>query len=644
MKRLALRVLSGAAVCAVLAEVSGCATKPSTGFGVAAGPAVAIGSFPANATMTRDYGIVEWRLFVGAKQYVITGFRPDGSPARGVQVAWFAQAGTTLGHLRLTMLDGTLAAVRRYVGGATTGALTENQVAVVLSQIADIRNATTVHAKGALRTVDVARVGSSDLRVQDAPDTGPECTSAQGDAATNAVGCAGGSIIDSPKVAGPIGFGIGVVNLVNSCLSWAQSAYQASGTCSQENAIACQTNQTDPDNPVTNCNFDGGDPFPYTYDGGLSQSELCANYPSSPGCNMNVGPCTSDTECSGGETCQPSTAGGSGKTCQPAAEGGAADAAADDGGSGSDAAVGDAASGDDGGSGDDAAGGDDASSGSGDDASAGSGDDGGGRTDTGDDAGGSSGDDGDDAGAGTTDPPTDQEIDSASSDSSCPSCDGTGSDLTVNPQNGDVTIASSGTGGSSGSSDTAPGATATSDTSDTSDPGASTTGASSSGGTASSGSSSGDDETTSSSGGSGDDGTSSSGSSSGDDGTSSSSSSSGGEGATQDDGGTQGNSGTQDDAGGGAQDATGSQDDGGSGNQDSGNQDSTGNQDSNGNQDGTGNQDSNGNQDSGGTQDNQDASTQDSQDSQDTQDSDREHANRRVPKTAWGRLYDWLAH
>ncbi|HEY6463321.1 MAG TPA: hypothetical protein VIY73_24310, partial [Polyangiaceae bacterium] len=51
-----------------------------------AGAALPLGIYPASPRMEQLYGIVEWRTFIGRAQIVITGYRADGSAARGVQL------------------------------------------------------------------------------------------------------------------------------------------------------------------------------------------------------------------------------------------------------------------------------------------------------------------------------------------------------------------------------------------------------------------------------------------------------------------------------------------------------------------------------------------------------------------------------
>ena len=53
----------------------------------------------------QKYGITEWDLFLGKQQIVVTGYRADGSAARGVQIAWFRETPTVAAHVRLQVFD-----------------------------------------------------------------------------------------------------------------------------------------------------------------------------------------------------------------------------------------------------------------------------------------------------------------------------------------------------------------------------------------------------------------------------------------------------------------------------------------------------------------------------------------------------------
>jgi hypothetical protein len=476
------------------AGVVACGSRPTEGFTAATRTALPFGVYPASARMTQKYGIVEWRVFAGRSQLVITGFRADGSPARGMQLASFKAAAGSPAHVRLMMLDGTGAAVRRTVTGAKTGSFSAFQNELLETMRYDLQRSplpsggtlqgSASEGPGLHVLVAPAPAPGSGVRPADGvglsggttPGTGPECTAAWNDPQI---------VIDgSGCILGAATFedGVGGLMALATCGQWYTGMKAANATCSTEDAASCNS-----DNPPT-CNFspsspEAAAPAPQS---SCDTACLCANYPdTAQGCNTNYGPCTSDTDCSGGYTCQAGQPGAS-HTCQaPQADAGA--------------------SGDDAGAGGEDAGavGDDAGAATGDDAGAAPGDDAGGTDPsgndggTGDPAGDPSGDDG-----GPSDPespPTEQQVDDSADNTTCPSCQGAGSDLSADPQNGNVAVASPGSDPSS----TNP---STSDTND--DPAGGSSGGAgtgSNGGGSSGSSSNGSSSTGSSSG--GDDGT-----------------------------------------------------------------------------------------------------------------------------------------
>jgi hypothetical protein len=255
------------------------------------------------------------------------------------------------------------------------------------------------------------------------PGTGPQCTEAWNDPSIPVDGS--GCILGAATFED----GVGALIAIASCAQLNVDIQKAKQTCSNEDAANCNSDGT--------CNFGGqpeaAAPAPQSQ---CDTECLCANYPdTAQGCNTNFGPCVGDYQCSGGYTCQ-ATSGGGSHTCQ-APDGGVSD----DGGTG-----------DDGG----AASGDDAGTGSGDDAGdPGSGDDGGVVGQGGDDGGSGdpgSGDDGgsadpgsgDDGGAGDDPaaPPTDQQLDQDTTNETCPSCQGNGTDINADPSNGGVSTTS----------------------------------------------------------------------------------------------------------------------------------------------------------------------------------------------------------
>lgn len=413
-------VAAGALGVWVGATVFGCSQQAtSTGFATGVSPkALPLGIFPASDVMTQKYGITDWRFFAGPTQMVVTGYRADGTPSRGVQFAWFKASSSTPGHTRLMMLDGSSAAIRRFVGGKTTGSFDPLQQEIVAYTLGDFKkaglNGTIQTAGGAVKGGGVhvmvmpialggAEGGTTDsLVIQDAAGTGPQCQAAYnwglwGDGIACGVGV---GVLWGTGWSG-IGGILGGAATVWGCGRWGQALSEAQSTCEAENAANCAaTNVSNGYGYTTqysNCNWDGGGCSGF-YCGG----------PDSGSSTADAGASSND-------------------------DGGAA---GDDGGAAGD----DASPGDDGGTDDDASADDDAGNdddaGVDDDAGA---DDDAGTNQTDDDAG--TDDPGDDAGTDDQDPPTDQELDDSTKDGECPSCQGQGNDLDVNSQNGDVTVA-----------------------------------------------------------------------------------------------------------------------------------------------------------------------------------------------------------
>ncbi len=307
-----LTILGAAFVSVMMA--AGCA-RPNNAFtGKSASP---LGVYPASQSMTQKYGIVEWRAFFGKTQLVVTGYKADGSPVRGVQLAWFKATQQMPGHTRVMMLDGTNATLRRLVGGAKTGQLSKDQLLFIETIRYDLmRSKTSATVKGSslgggggLRTQALG----SGLHTQGvgAPDQGPDCQAAQADGAQSSEALACGVDIgtlaidaEDPKQWASVGI---------SCTKWYEDYQHTQSVCSAENTTSCVTD-TD---GTQSCNF------PDQSSGNSSASPqqscdaqcLCAVYPdSAQGC-AQVGPCSADSDCSNGQTCQSGSSTAS-KTCQ----------------------------------------------------------------------------------------------------------------------------------------------------------------------------------------------------------------------------------------------------------------------------------------------------------------------------------------
>jgi hypothetical protein len=437
-------VAAGAMACGPHRDPGGFASASTTP------RALPLGVFPASAIMTQKYGIVEWRFFSGRSQRVVTGYRADGSAARGVQLAWFPKTSQSEGHLRMLMLDGSGAAVRRMSSGNVTGSITPLQAEVLVYSVYDAVHYAKTQPGGAVQGESADPGGR--FHALDVPQNGQSCGNQLSGAWTNGVSCAEG-IVSAPatviwglieNLPGEIQGNLGGLDqkLTDSidtpCLGFFNNYANSLSACAPAGCVI------NPGGPMV-CGFDSG---ASNGDAGASSNDDAAQ-------NDDSAQVASNDDAAGGDD------GGS---------------AGDDGGS----------AGDDGGSA-----GDDGGS-AGDDGGDPGGDDGGTEVASGDDGGDPGADpNGDDGGASNSDdPPTDQEIQTASSDSSCLSCEGSASDLSVDPANGDVTAAGSDpNGGNAGN------ASATSDTSDP--PG----GGSGSGGGGDNGSSSGASSSSSSGGG-----------------------------------------------------------------------------------------------------------------------------------------------
>jgi hypothetical protein len=393
-----LRGLAGIGLCAAMGAMA-CGPRRDGGFASASTPrALPLGVFPASAIMTQKYGIVEWRFFSGRSQRVVTGYRADGSAARGVQLAWFPKTPTSEGHLRMLMLDGSGTAVRRTSSGSVTGSLTPLQAEVLVYSAYDAVR----YGKEAAGTVEgqSADPGAVRFHPLDVPQNAQSCGNQLSGTWTNGVSCAEG-VVGAPatviwglieNLPGEVQGNLGGLDqkLTDSidtpCLGFFNNYANSLSACAPAGCVI------DPGGPMV-CGFDSGTAS--TEDAGTGSS------------NDDAAVASNDDAAAGGDDASPG--------------------AGDDGG--------DPGAGDDGGD-TEVASGDDGGSGAGDDSN-------------GDDGGASNGDD----------PPTDQEIQTASNDSSCLSCQGSASDLSVNPENGDVSPANNDPGAGNDPS-------ATSDTSD----------------------------------------------------------------------------------------------------------------------------------------------------------------------------------
>ena len=297
----------------VMIAAGGCARPGNAWTGKSASP---LGVYPASASMTQKYGIVEWRAFFGKTQIVITGYKADGTAARGVQLAWFKATTKVPGHTRVMMLDGTNATLRRMVGGAKSGKLSSDQMLLVeMIRYDMMRSASSSALTG-------SSFGGNGLRAEDlgggrlhtegvgAPGQGPDCQAAQADVAKSnealACGVDLGSIALDPNTVNTLG-------ATASCSQWYLDSQHAQSVCDAENTTSCVTDTdgsqscTFPDQSSSNDSSSGSQQ--------CDTQCLCANFKDAPGC-AHVGPCTDDSSCSDGQTCQSGSSSTASKTCQ----------------------------------------------------------------------------------------------------------------------------------------------------------------------------------------------------------------------------------------------------------------------------------------------------------------------------------------
>ena len=233
-------------LCVVLVAASGCASgSQPRGFGGAPPPATGtqampLGTYPASASLSQKYGIAEWRTYVGKTQIVVTGYRADGTAARGMQLAWFPSTATSVGHTRLTMLDGTGAVLRRMVGSGETGHLSTEQTDLLQTMRYDLARAprpafTPLHGSsfgGGPGTVHVLD-DSSGMPSGTSPNTGPQCMKAMTDPSIpiDAAGCGFGAATFETVMGGIVALG--------TCTQWYAETKAAQATCDTENSANC---------------------------------------------------------------------------------------------------------------------------------------------------------------------------------------------------------------------------------------------------------------------------------------------------------------------------------------------------------------------------------------------------------------------
>ena len=509
-------------------------------------PAAILPTVPATAWTTKKYGIVNWRMFMGRSQIVVTGYDADENAVGGYQVAWFKETPTAPAHLRVMMLDGTNEAVRMWAGTTTIdGQLSDNHQQFAMYAAYDFQQAQG--ASGAL-------AGLSSQSTHIAPQPGAALdlgfmvhTDSLFGWSSTTWGYVSAGLWGAGAVAmafPPVGTAVGIALEVGAAGA-AGAAVQANA---QETAAAAMP--TTPPAPT------------------MTTTTTTTQVVQNAMTGVTTTTTTTSTMTCTGSACPNNTMMGSGS--------GSGSSSGSGSGSGTDMGSG-SGSGTDTGSG--SGSGTDTGSGSGTDTGSGSGSDTGSGSGSGTDTGSTPPTDnsGDQAAA-----PTNQQIDALPSNS-CPSCSNPNSDLSVNPQNGDVTTPSTSTDSpattpSSSTSSASSTATPTSDTTDTTPGGVVATPTSPS----QSGQPSGDNT------------------------------------GTQDKTGTQDNAGTQDKAG--TQDNTGTQDKAGT-------QDNTGTQTNNN----TGSQDNTSTQDNGAAQDNSSSQGQD------------RHPHHKAKTSTWTTsLYNWL--
>jgi hypothetical protein len=299
----------------VTAAASGCATGSSPhGFGSspATTTATPLGAYAASTSMQQKYGIAEWRSFVGRKQIVVTGYRADGTAARGVQLAWFPKTSGSVGHTRLMMLDGSGAVLRRMVGGGESGHLSGAQIELLQTMRYDLSKG-PMPASSPLHGTSFGAGGGS-LHPLDwpssfpvsgnTPGTGPQCLAAWNNPSIpiDASGCGFGAATFETVMGGVVALG--------TCTQWYGEVKDAQAKCDAENQASC--NNTD-----GTCNFGQDDagagagqtPMPQSQ---CDQDCICANYGTSNGmpCSrtcVDNGACDSGQECHWG-SCGPAAA------------------------------------------------------------------------------------------------------------------------------------------------------------------------------------------------------------------------------------------------------------------------------------------------------------------------------------------------
>jgi hypothetical protein len=237
--------------------------------------------------MLKMYGISQWKLFSGLHHSTVTGYGPDGSAVQGFDVAWFPRAADgTPGYLRLTMLDGSGAIVRRYVGGRTTGELSPSQIQLLSTEMSDFNQYFVAEAREGASTsnlrgmaLDVGTLHSLDMGTGAAaqPNTGPQCTAAQSGVNSQGVSCAMSASASWDALAW--------WSIASNCGAFEYEALAAANTCAGENAQNCSADGT----AGQSCDFSGSQPTLEDAAGPapqqqLTQQDLCANYPGSSSC------------------------------------------------------------------------------------------------------------------------------------------------------------------------------------------------------------------------------------------------------------------------------------------------------------------------------------------------------------------------
>ena len=327
-----LAVPAGALAAACLLVPACHKPAPATGF---APVAVAVAGAPASSSMLQMYGISQWKLFSGLHHSTVTGYGPDGSAVQGFDVAWFPRAADgTPGYLRLTMLDGSGAIVRRYVGGRTTGELSPSQIQLLSTEMSDFNQYFVAEAREGASTsnlrgmaLDVGTLHSLDMGTGAGaqPNTGPQCMAAQSGVNSQGVSCAMSASADWDPLAWAM--------TASNCGAFEYEALAAANTCAGENAQNCSADGT----AGQSCDFSGSQPTLEDAAGPapqqqLTQQDLCANYPGSSSCPSLAptdGSCTANSDCTVGDTCGGGYCVGGGYTGTPGQECSASTASTD---------------------------------------------------------------------------------------------------------------------------------------------------------------------------------------------------------------------------------------------------------------------------------------------------------------------------